>query len=194
VYRLVLRSALPLAVALTVLVTPTYAMAPVTPPTLHIRIQDQCQATSFNLALGAPVCSGNGAVSFTQFINELLQLRFAPQWQFAPSQLQMTVGQSFAATNFGGETHSFTEVQAFGGGIVPKLNALAGKTTVAQECSLGGVGPNGNLIPAKEALASFVPPGGTFTDTETDQDVSHPVLYQCCIHPWMNAVIKVTNR
>lgn len=30
------------------------------------------------------------------------------------------------AANVGGEVHTFTEVEEFGGGIVPRLNELAG--------------------------------------------------------------------
>jgi len=50
-------------------VTPTYAMTPA--PTRLIQIQDQCNAATFNAALGGPFCSGNGAVTFQQFVAEL---------------------------------------------------------------------------------------------------------------------------
>jgi hypothetical protein len=96
----------------------------------------------------------------------------------------------------GGETHTFTEVERFGGGIVPALNAAAGFPSLAPECSSGALDGkllNGiqTLVPAAGFLASVVPPGGQFTDTETADDLGHPVLYQCCIHPWMHEVITV---
>ena len=52
-------------------------------------------------------------------------------WRFAPSPVTMRVGQRLVATNHGGETHTFTEVEAFGGGIVPELNQLTGLTNDA---------------------------------------------------------------
>jgi len=124
-----------------------------------------------------------------------MQLHFAPQWQFAPSQRQMTVGQSFIATNVGGELHTFTEVEQFGGGVVPFLNQLAGKTAVAPECSPPGSipGADGTLPFALQAQASRVFPGDSFKDTEGANDLGHPVLYQCCIHPWMNETITVKS-
>jgi hypothetical protein len=188
---LLFRGGLPLALALAVMVTPTYAMTPA--PTVQIQIQDQCNAATFNAALGGPVCSGNGAVTFQQFVAELQHLHFVPQWQFVPAHLQMVVGQSFVATNVGGETHTFTEVKNFAGGAVPFLNQLAGKTSLAPECTNGLPDPArpGFLQFAAPALASIVAPTFTFGDTEGTNDVGHPVLYQCCIHPWMNETITV---
>jgi plastocyanin len=72
-------------------------------------------------------------------------------------------------TNRGGRVHTFTEVAEFGGGRVPPLNQ--------------------GLVPAPEcATATNVPPG-------TSQEVTglgpgnH--RFQCCIHPWMRALVKV---
>jgi hypothetical protein len=48
------------------------------------------------------------------------------------------------AVNKGGETHTFTRVAEYGGGIVPFLNDLAQTPIVAPECS---------------AETTFVPPG-----------------------------------
>jgi hypothetical protein len=192
--QLLLRGTLPLAVALTVMVTPTYAMTPA--PPLQIQIKDECNPATFDAALGSSTaCVGNGAVTFSQFLAELMQLQRAPQWHFAPSQRQMTVGQSFTATNDGGEVHTFTEVAQFGGGVVPFLNQLSGMTSVAPECSPPGssVGPGGLLPFAPQAAASIVPPGASITETEGADDLGHPVLYQCCIHPWMNETITVRS-
>jgi len=193
-YRYVLRWVLPLSVAFTVLVTPTYAM-PSAPPDLNIQIHDQCDAPTFNGAVGPGTCVGNGQVTFIKFLDEVTQFHAAPQWHFAPLQRQMTVGQTFVVNNAGGEAHTFTEVDQFGGGIVPLLNTLSNANGIAPECSDGTVdpnNPNGFLRLAAPAIASTVLPGGTpFRDTEGANDVGHPVLYQCCIHPWMHEVITV---
>jgi hypothetical protein len=189
----VLRAALPLVVAFGVMVTPLYAAGP---NPVAIQIHDECNAPTFNAAIAPGTCLGNGAVTFAHFLDEVTRLGRAPQWQFVPGQRHVSVGQSFVATNVGGEVHTFTEVKQFGGGIAPFLNAPAGATTLAPECTDGtpdGFTANGNqlLVPAADFLASVVPPGGTFTDTETADDVGHPVLYQCCIHPWMHEVLTV---
>jgi hypothetical protein len=191
--RLILRAALPLVLAFGVLVTPIYAAGP-NPVT--IQIHDECDPATFNVAIGPGTCVGNGAVTFAGLLDEVMRLQRAPQWQFVPAQRHVRVGQSFVATNMGGETHTFAEVKQFGGGIVPFLNAPAGATRLAPECTDGtpdGTIANGNrlLVPAAGFLASIVPPGGTFTDTESAADLGHPVLYQCCIHPWMHEVITV---
>jgi hypothetical protein len=77
------------------------------------------------------------------------------------------------AVNRGGEEHTFTEVEAFGGGIVPDLNVLAGVPDPAPECL--AVTPT-----------DMVPPGGSTTDDVEEEGTE---LYQCCIHPWMRTVV-----
>jgi hypothetical protein len=189
-YRHVFGLAFPLTAALVVMVTPTYASS--APSPVPITIQDQCDPATFNAAVGPGACIGSGTVTFAHFFDEVVKQQRAPQWQFTPSQRRLSVGQSFVATNEGGEVHTFTEVDKFGGGIVPPLNQAAGFTTFAPECTDGSPGgPFGFLKFAPEAQASLVPPGGMFKDTETADDVGHPVLYQCCIHPWMHAVLTV---
>jgi hypothetical protein len=174
-----------------VLATPTYAQSP-TQPDLKILIQDKCDPATFNAAVGPGTCVGKGTITFPQFLSQVTQFHAATDWQYSPTTRQMSVGQSFVATNIGGEMHTFTEVDHFAGGFVPLLNTLSGQTSVAQECNSDGVLlPNGLLNPDPRAVASTVPPGGTFRDTEGPNDVGHPVLYQCCIHPWMHETITV---
>jgi len=185
-YRLVLGGVLPLLFSLTVLVTPIYAMTPA--PPLAVGIMDQCDPATFNAAIGPGTCGGNGVVTFQQFVAELNTLHFAPQWQFVPSQLHMTVGQSFVATNRGGEVHSFTEVAAFGGGVIPFLNQLSNRGATVPECSAAF-----SAFLAGTPNSSFLHPGQSFGDTEGANDLGHPVLYQCCIHPWMNETITVRS-
>jgi hypothetical protein len=58
-------------------------------------------------------------------------------------------------------------------GIIPDLNLLAGVPVQAPECLA--------LAPG-----DFVPPGGFATDDVEEEGTE---LYQCCIHPWMRAVV-----
>jgi hypothetical protein len=183
-YWFVVRVGLPLALGVSVMATPIYAATP--QPPLAVQIKDQCDPATFNAAVGAGTCQGNGAVTFQQFLNELNVLHFAPQWQFVPSQSQMTAGQTFVATNMGGEVHSFTEVDKFGGGVIPLLNQLSNSGATVPECSAAFA-----AFQAGTPDSSFLFPGQAFTDTEGADDVGHPVLYQCCIHPWMHETITV---
>ena len=82
------------------------------------------------------------------------------------------------AKNAGGEAHTFTEVTAFGGGFVPPLNGVGGPA---------GTVP---LVPAAACLASpeIVPPGATVQIKGLSPGVHK---FQCCIHPWMRAVVDV---
>ena len=139
----------------------------------RIQILDACDPTSFNAVLGAGACVRSGGVTFTHFIDQVTQKSEAPAWRFAPSNVEARVGQTLLAINHGGEEHTFTEVEEFGGGIVPILNQLSGNTEVAPEC---------------EALApsDLIPAGGTFSDEVEETGTE---LYQCCIHPWMRTAV-----
>jgi hypothetical protein len=147
--------------------------------TPQIAILDQCDPDSFNHAIGAGTCVGRtSGVKFDAFLQQIRQFGGAPGWRFWPSEIELRLGGSFTATNMGGEVHTFTEVDHFGGGVVPRLNDLSGNHEVAKECL---------------ALANddFLPPGGKFHDTP---DAVGTELYQCRIHPWMRAVVHVTPR
>ena len=144
----------------------------------QVSVQDQCDPATFNAALGNGTCSKQGTTTFAQFNSELNASHQVAAWRFVPNALTIRVGQAITATNTGGEMHTFTEVAAFGGGIVPSLNTASGNTQEAPECA---------ALPANAMIAS----GGTFqTDAATDVGTE---LYQCCIHPWMRATVTVTN-
>jgi plastocyanin len=146
--------------------------------TFAVRIQDQCDAASFNAAVGAGTCTKNGSVTYAQFQAQLAATHSAAEWQFVPSVFTVVLGQTISATNYGGEVHTFTKVAVFGGGIVPQLNTASGYTVVAPECQ--------NLTTADNVL-----PGATFTTHPST--VAGTERYQCCIHPWMRATVAVTG-
>jgi hypothetical protein len=165
---------LPLAVALAVMAVPTYAAGP-----RQILIHDEC-SPSFNAPVpagaGPGTCANTGGVPFSQFVAQVTQLHQAPEWHFTPDHTALAPGEAFVATNVGGEVHSFTEVDAFGGGVVGFLNDLSGAGATRPEC----------LNPA---TAQFLAPGAS-----TAPDVPGGTeLYQCCIHPWMHEVISVKS-
>lgn len=138
-----------------------------------IEILDACDPTTFNATLGAGACERSGGVTFAHFIDQVTAKGEASAWRFAPSNLEAKVGQTLLAINHGGEEHTFTEVEEFGGGVVPILNQLSGNTDVAPEC-------------AALAPSDRIPAGGTFTDEVEETGTE---LYQCCIHPWMRTTV-----
>jgi len=140
-----------------------------------IMIFDACDPETFNAELGPNTCVRNGGVRFANFIELLTRNRSVGAWHFTPPQAQMNVGDVLVAMNQGGETHTFTEVDEFGGGIVPMLNELSGQTTVAPECN--------QLAPA-----DFIRAGASTSETEDEEGVEK---YQCCIHPWMRMELQV---
>jgi plastocyanin len=143
-----------------------------------VTLSDACDPETFNAALGAGTCTRSGGVRFATFIDQLSQRGSIGAWRFAPSEVTMRVGQMLVATNRGGETHTFTEVEEFGGGIVPQLNELTGLTTIAPECA--------QLKPG-----DFLAPDATSSEEEEDAGVEK---YQCCIHPWMRAQVRVAEK
>jgi hypothetical protein len=140
-------------------------------PVRKIEILDACDPTSFDAVLGAGTCTRPGGFAFDKFIAEVTAKGEADAWRFASSNVNARVGQTLLAINRGGETHTFTEVEKFGGGIIPVLNQLSGNTEVAPECKA--------LAPSE-----FIAPGGSRSD-----EVEGSELYQCCIHPWMRTVV-----
>jgi plastocyanin len=114
---------------------------------------------------------------------ELLELLFSPlapadhvighpSWRNEPSYISAREGQNVRVSNRGGRVHTFTEVEDFGGGFVPLLN---GAMATAPEC-------------ANPATLTFVPYGGSTTVTGLESGLHK---FQCCIHPWMRATIRI---
>src|SRR5689334_8138383 len=99
-----------------------------------VAIVDNCDPDTFNAVLGPGTCVATPHRHDTTFA-EFGQLLFSPlaaniighpAWQFAPGYISIRAGQTVRATNAGGEAHTFTEVTAFGGGIIPPLNGVDG--------------------------------------------------------------------
>jgi plastocyanin len=143
-----------------------------------VSMLDQCDSASFNAGIGAGTCTTAGSVTLGAFTAELAANKNVAAWKFDPASLTITVGGSILATNHGGEMHTFTEVEEFGGGIVPALNEASGNPVEAPEC--------------KDVTdANRIAPGASIrTEAETKVGTEK---YQCCIHPWMRATVTVTG-
>jgi plastocyanin len=143
---------------------------------VRVNVLDVCDKATFDAAIGDGTCVRPHGKLFADFIAELTRTKTVGDWRFEPSQIHVQIGQSLVAFNRGGEVHSFTEVDEFGGGIVPLLNHLAGTPSVAPEC-------------AALAMNEFLPPGGT--QQNSPETTVGTEKYQCCIHPWMKTVVTI---
>ena len=145
---------------------------------VRVTMQDACDPETFNAVIGPGTCLRSGGVTFQNFIALLTQNHSVGAWHFAPPVANVLVGQTFVASNIGGEVHTFTEVEEFGGGIIANLNQLAGVPTEAPECAA--------LEPD-----DMVAPGGTYRE---DVDRTGTLKFQCCIHPWMRLEASASSR
>jgi hypothetical protein len=144
-----------------------------------VLLSDACDPDTFNapppLGAGPGTCARPGGVQFPKFIEELTRHHSVGAWHMAPGEVTLRVGEVLSALNHGGEAHSFTEVEEFGGGNVAFINGLMGLTTVAPEC----------------AQADLLQPGQSSSEVENDEGVEK---YQCCIHPWMRAEVRIVGK
>jgi plastocyanin len=184
-----LRTATPLAAALAVLaacterptapVASTLEAAPrygalAAEVTHTVRLMDACDPRTFTPCAR----DAGGGVSSDSFFEQLRATGQVGAWHMSPAQVNALVGQTLLAINAGGRQHTFTEVEEFGGGIVPILNQLSGNPTPAPEC----VAPGGiELLDPGESTSEVLDEEGT-------------ERYQCCIHPWMRMTLAVREH
>jgi hypothetical protein len=173
--------------------------------TKTITMRDACDPVSFNAALGPGHCVAgqHGNTLFSDFIGELQSDQNAGAWRFNPMlnatagtfklvRLDLTAGDQTTIQNMGGETHTFTRVEQFGGGFKTRLNGLTNNLVPAPECAQ--VLPNGSLAPQPESDTNqFVEAG----NTEAGPTAGSSALplgvsrWECCVHPWMRMVVVV---
>jgi plastocyanin len=142
---------------------------------------DECDPTTFNPALGPDFCHNVTLGAFTT-LNDLRAKAAAgnpdPGWDFEPDILTIKEGTNLSVVNQGGEPHTFTEVEHFGGGFRPGLNAPG--EDVVPECA-GGFS---NVAVARTRVLQ-----GSTLQINSLSEGKH--LFQCCIHPWMRATVVV---
>lgn len=144
---------------------------------------DSCDPASFNAALGDPnACVKPGHTTFQEFIAELTATQTARTWRFNPLRATTHAGEALLVQNVGGEVHTFTPVQEFGGGFVQILNDLTGNPIPVPEClnvpALDFVtGGQSSLISAA-ALAAVA-------------DANGVAKIECCLHPWMRSEVLI---
>lgn len=125
-----------------------------------VQILDDCDAATFNAALGEGACVKDGDVTFEEFVGSLISGNPHAAWRFSPTRVKLDAGGTVMAKNRGGEFHTFTEVAQFGGGCVPEINALMGLQAVPECANAGmlfgttGVAPGGSLTTAPLAAGT----------------------------------------
>jgi hypothetical protein len=147
----------------------------------QIAIRDDCDPRdpAWNPTGGCKLRRGD--VTFAEFREELVSPLAASvvghqAWRFDPSYLKLEEGQSVRVRNRGGRDHTFTKVAEFGGGSIPDPELNFGLIR-APECEPVPVGPRGVVPPDGRTTVSGLAVG------------NH--RFQCCIHPWQRALIKV---
>ena len=142
---------------------------------VNVQIMDRCDPASFNAMFG-DVCSvRNSGVPVEQFLARVNPSDFGHSaWRYAPGQIRLKPGQTLQLNNRGVETHTFTEVASFGGGIIPPLNAVF---------------PPGTPLAVPIGDPRFIPAQGQLDVTGLPVGTH---LFECLIHPWMQATIQQT--
>jgi plastocyanin len=146
-----------------------------------ISMRDNCDPTdpAWTPTGGCALRKGTvSAAEFNAFLRSPLTIPVSavlighPSWRNEPSYLVIDEGKRLRVSNDGGRVHTFTEVAAFGGGRVPPLNIA--------------------LSPAPECPASVnVAPGERVELNVLALGIHR---FECCIHPWMRAVVLVQAK
>ncbi|HET7106855.1 MAG TPA: hypothetical protein VFI38_08595 [Candidatus Acidoferrum sp.] len=155
---------------------------------IEIHLRDFCDPPTFNQAAGPGTCIGSGLMPFATFLAELVEEKSVGEWRFNPNTIRAEEGTKLVLVNRGGETHTFTRVEKFGGGFVAPLNAPSGTPIPAPECAqvLG----DGSLAPQPPGPNNLFLEAGETEPGPTLGDGEKQTRYQCCIHPWMRLVVN----
>jgi hypothetical protein len=161
-------------------------------PVLHIRMRDFCDQETFDAAAGPgtciPIIKGATGMPFGFFFAELVADRSVGEWRFNPDTIQVEDGTKLVLDNLGGETHTLTRVEKFGGGFVAALNGPSGTPIPVSECAQ--VLPDGSLAPQPESPDNQFVEALTTEQGPTIKKHEGPIKFQCCIHPWMRLVVN----
>ena len=145
---------------------------------------DECDPTTFNAVLGPGFCKNVALAFVTPFATKFADL-FAkaaagvpdPGWDFEPDSVTIRQGTPLLVVNQGGEPHTFTEVEKFGGGFIPGLNA---GQPIVPECAGG--------FKSVAVARTRILQGSQLQVTGLSKGEHR---FECCIHPWMHLIVEV---
>jgi plastocyanin len=166
------------AVGVTALVSGTSSAGP--KGGAQVRMLDECDPVSF--ALADVPCVGGGHVTIGEVGASVAVTGAHPAWKFKDTQVSMKAGTSLLVQNRGGEGHSFTEVKAFGTGVLPQLNSPIQGAAPAAPVDL-------TIDFANPATWGVKAPGSSTTIVGLGVG-QHK--FQCLIHPWMRTTVTVS--
>jgi plastocyanin len=143
---------------------------------------DECDPDTFNApsAVGPDFCKNvalGAATTFSELFRKAKERHPDPKWDFEPDSLSIKKGTVLSIVDQGGEPHTFTEVQEFGGGFILPLN---GGEEIAHECDGG--------FSRVEVARTRILQGSQLQINGLSKG-EH--LFQCCIHPWMRVKVEV---
>jgi plastocyanin len=178
------RYALAVSAAVALVALGVAAIAWAGPSSRTVQMLDNCDGPSFNAALQDPTaCSRKGGLTFDKFVERLSERGSVESWRFSPEKLSLYAGGTITAVNRGGEPHTFSEVEEFGGGCIQDVNDLLDLEPV-DECD-GFPGPPGILF----FVSTLAAPGDSVTTAPLGPG-THRFL--CLIHPWMKSTVTVS--
>jgi plastocyanin len=164
-----------LSLAVTGVLAPDSASAGRKPRVRTVRAEDRCDPVTFNAFIPnicAPTPRGN--VTLDEFFSELNPDDFGHEaWRFNKDDIELKKGETLVIVNTGGEDHTFTEVDEFGGGCVAELNGPLGLPPFQGDCGA--------------AFGTINPPGGRVAVAPLSPG-EHKFI--CILHPWMRATVE----
>jgi plastocyanin len=145
----------------------------------NIAIRDDCDPRDPAWAPTGGCLLRRGDVTFAEFNAEMNSLLAASvvghqAWRNDPSYVEIKAGKTVRVRNRGGRVHTFTEVAMFGGGKIPSPDLNKGLVTAPECPGSTNIPPGGSMLVAELAVGNH--------------------RFQCCIHPWMRALIKVKTE
>ena len=87
-----------------------------------VKTQDDCDAATFNAALGPGACVGSGKTTFQDLLAQFAATGSVDKWQFSRPDFNIDAGGTITVVDEGGEAHTFTRVAFFGNGCSPLDN------------------------------------------------------------------------
>jgi hypothetical protein len=150
-----------------------------------IKVEDRCDPATFDAALGdgacVPVSSSGGQVTFDELFAELADKREHGGWSFSREKVQLDEGGSLTVRlTRGGEFHTFTQVERFGPGCVPELNA---PVFPGQDQTPPAICDDPEVF----GLTGVFPGH----DLEVENLSAGTYRFMCLIHPWMKTTAEV---
>ena len=145
-----------------------------------VAIRDDCDPGDPAWRMLGGCVLARGSVTVAEFDTELSST-LGPtavighaSWRNDPSYTVINEGQPLMVRNAGGRPHTFTKVANFGGGKIPNP-ALNKGLAPAPECPASA-----NIAAGGREVIGGLAAG------------NH--RFQCCIHPWMRAVVQVNAK